>query len=68
MGQQISVEAALAAFRQRCSELSDENVLLKARADELEAELDKVRPSQQAAAPDEYPEPQQSYAGVDVTE
>lgn len=39
MAQQISIEAALAAFRQKCGELVDENVLLKAHVTELEQQL-----------------------------
>ncbi|MET8826109.1 hypothetical protein ABZX40_13635 [Streptomyces sp. NPDC004610] len=38
-GQQVSMEDALAAFRQRCGELADENVLLKARAASLERQI-----------------------------
>lgn len=48
--QQISVEDALAAFRKRCADLSDTNVLLEARAaglqrriTELEAEVGDLR-------------------------
>lgn len=42
-GQQVSPEAALPFFRQRCSELQDETLLLRARASELEQELADVR-------------------------
>lgn len=35
-GQQISAESALPFFRQRCSELQDETLLLRARSAELE--------------------------------
>ncbi|MEU6597841.1 hypothetical protein [Streptomyces flaveolus] len=38
-GQQISAEAALPYFRQRCSELHDETILLRARGAELEQQL-----------------------------
>lgn len=41
MGQQISIEAALNAFRQEFGKVADENVLLKARVSELEAELER---------------------------
>jgi uncharacterized coiled-coil protein SlyX len=36
MAQQISPDVALPHFRQRCSELNDENILLRARSAELE--------------------------------
>lgn len=38
-GQQVSAETALPFFRQRCSELQDENILLRARGAELEQQL-----------------------------
>lgn len=44
MGLQVSVEAALPVYRQRCGELHDENLILKARIAELEGELE-ARPS-----------------------
>lgn len=47
MGQQISIEAALAAFRQRHGELADENVLLKARVSELEEENTRLSGGQE---------------------
>ncbi|WP_225825586.1 hypothetical protein [Streptomyces naphthomycinicus] len=37
-GQKISAESALPYFRQRCSELHDETILLRARGAELEQE------------------------------
>ncbi|MGW1949050.1 hypothetical protein ACWCRC_32600 [Streptomyces sp. NPDC001940] len=43
MGQQISTESALAAFRQRCGELADENILLKALISDLEGENARLR-------------------------
>lgn len=43
MGQQISVEAALPVYRQRCGELHDENLILRARINELEAEVEQLR-------------------------
>ncbi|MEU7240335.1 hypothetical protein [Streptomyces sparsogenes] len=43
MAGQISVEAALAAFRKKCSDLLDANVLLEARVSELESELEQLR-------------------------
>jgi cell division protein FtsB len=66
MGQQISVEAALPVFRQRCSELQDENLLLKARINELEEELEKARAGQGMAP--EAARAALGYAGVDSTE
>ena len=39
MGQQISVDDALPVFRQRCSELFDENLLLRAQVAGLERQL-----------------------------
>lgn len=43
MGQQVSVEAALPVYRQRCGELHDENLILRARISELEAEVAQLR-------------------------
>lgn len=54
MGQQVSVEAALSVFRQRCGELHDETLLLKARVGELEAEVEQLRASGSAPAQDPY--------------
>ena len=51
MGQQISIEAALAAFRQRHGELADENVLLKARVSELEEENARLQSGGQEHLP-----------------
>jgi prefoldin subunit 5 len=60
MGQQISVEAALPVFRQRCGELADENLLLRAQINELEAratqleeELALLRPPESFVQPSE---------------
>jgi hypothetical protein len=39
MGQDVSIEAALPVFRRRCSELHDENHILRARVAELEQQL-----------------------------
>jgi phage shock protein A len=39
MSQQVSVEAALPVFRQRCNELHDESLILRARVTELEQQL-----------------------------
>ena len=51
MTQNVSVEAALPVFRQRCGELADENLILRARVNELEAELEQVRAAAQPAPP-----------------
>lgn len=53
MGQQVSVEAALPVYRQRCGELHDENLILRARVNELEAEVAQLR----AGAPGLTPAP-----------
>jgi cell division protein FtsB len=65
MNQQISVEAALEAFRREYGQAADANVLLKARVAELEAEVQQLRDgAPQSAAPspgfnDEAPTAQQ---------
>lgn len=43
MGRQISMEAGLAAYRKKCSELFDANVLLEAQLAELEQENAQLR-------------------------
>lgn len=43
MGQQISVEDAFPTFRKRCTELFEENLLLRAQADTLERQLAAAR-------------------------
>jgi cell division septum initiation protein DivIVA len=48
MGQQISVEAALDAFRKEYGKVADENVLLKAHISELEGELSRLQTAAQA--------------------
>lgn len=53
-GQQVSAEDALPFFRQRCSELQDENILLRARGAALEqraADLEKQLAEAQQHAP-----------------
>ncbi|MFI2761411.1 hypothetical protein ACH5A3_21455 [Streptomyces echinatus] len=42
-GQQVSAETALPLFRQRCSELQDENILLRAHSLKLEEQLAAAR-------------------------
>lgn len=58
-GQQISAETALPFFRQRCSELQDETLLLRARSAELEQQLAEVRAEMEKmrAAPQAAPQP-----------
>ena len=51
MTQNVSVEAALPVFRQRCGELADENLILRARVNELEAENEQLRAAAQPAPP-----------------
>lgn len=46
MKQQISMEAGLAACRERLGELTYENVLLRATVTELEAENERLRTHQ----------------------
>jgi cell division septum initiation protein DivIVA len=48
MGQQISVEAALDAFRKEYGKVVDENVLLKAHISELEGELSRLQAATEA--------------------
>ncbi|WP_030168907.1 hypothetical protein [Streptomyces sp. NRRL S-813] len=55
MGQQISVETAFPVFRQRCAELADENLLLRAQVNELEARVAQLEKEQQAEAGDPPP-------------
>lgn len=49
-GQQISLEAAAAAFERRAGELFRANVLLEARIAELEAEVASLRQQHQDPA------------------
>lgn len=50
MAQQVSKDAALAAYRKRCEELFTANVLLEARVADLEQEVGALR-AQAAPAP-----------------
>ncbi|MEU1309517.1 hypothetical protein ABZ419_11565 [Streptomyces cinnamoneus] len=43
MARQITIEAALAAFRKKVSELVDANVLLEAQVQNLEEEVERLR-------------------------
>lgn len=59
MGQQISLEAALAGFRRKAADLLDENVLLGARITELEEENARLReapPADQSSPADTHAE------------
>jgi cell division septum initiation protein DivIVA len=49
MNQQISVDAALDAFRREYGQVADANVLLKARVAELEAEVERLHASASGA-------------------
>ncbi len=60
MAQQVSIEAALAAFRKKCGELLEENVLIKAHTTELEAENERLRAQLPAPA---APEPGSAAGG-----
>jgi hypothetical protein len=54
MAQQISIEEALGAFRKKCGDLIDANVLLEAQAAVLErrvAELERERDAGNLPAP-----------------
>lgn len=73
MTQNVSVEAALPVFRQRCGELADENLILRARVNELEAAVEQLRtavePSPLAApglgAPPAEQAPYSNHANLD---
>lgn len=60
MTQQIKVEDAFPVFRRRCSELHDENLLLRAQVEALEKRLAELE--KQAGASDANPA-----TGADVT-
>ncbi|MFI1166574.1 hypothetical protein ACH4UM_23960 [Streptomyces sp. NPDC020801] len=68
MGQQVSPDAALAAFRKRCGELGDEIVLLRAYIEGLEAENEQLKAAQQAPAADvgQQVAPGQPHGGADA--
>jgi len=75
MTQNVSVEAALPVFRQRCGELADENLILRARVNELEAENERLRaaaaaesaqpPTPDLGAPPAEQAPYSDYANFD---
>lgn len=54
---QISIEAALDAFRRKYGEAADENVLLHARVAELEEEIAGLRAMQERQATEPEPAP-----------
>ncbi|WP_199546582.1 hypothetical protein [Streptomyces sp. N35] len=53
MAQQISVEDAFPTFRQRCRELFEENLLLRAQVDVLERQLAEAQNASPASGVDE---------------
>lgn len=55
MGQQISIEAALTAFRRKYGEATETIVLLEVKVAELEAELEQLRGPLGHPDPDVYP-------------
>jgi prefoldin subunit 5 len=59
MSQQIAIEDALAAFRKKCADLTDANVLLEARAAVLERRIAELE--HQLAQQDPADEP--AYSG-----
>jgi len=61
MGQQVSVDVALPIFRQRCGELHDENLILRARVVELEQQLAAQANAQPPAAVEPEPVPSSPY-------
>lgn len=68
MGQQISIDDALAAFREQHGKLADENVLLRAQVTGLErriAELEQ-RGTQPAAGEEVQPAPAPYLSGEPV--
>lgn len=62
---QISMEAGLAAFRKKCADLLDANVLLEAQVADLEAENARLR-EQVAAAPEQADPERPSRAQYEV--
>ncbi|WP_030917281.1 hypothetical protein [Streptomyces sp. NRRL B-24720] len=63
MARQISMEAGLAAYRKKCNELFDANVLLEAQLEELERENEQLRnaacanATEATVAPGDYAHP-----------
>lgn len=60
MARQISMETGLAAYRKKCSELLDANILLEAQLAELEAENANLKSRVQDVAPGA---PEEGHAG-----
>jgi hypothetical protein len=56
MGRQISMEAGLEAFRKKCADLLEANVLLEAQLAEVEKENEQLR-AQIAPGPEPTPMP-----------
>ncbi|HEY9353693.1 MAG TPA: hypothetical protein VIP28_10595 [Nocardioides sp.] len=55
MSQQISIEDALAAFRKKCADLIDANVLLEARNTVLERRVAELEQLTQGPPPEPAP-------------
>ncbi|MGW3821791.1 hypothetical protein ACWEAF_05650 [Streptomyces sp. NPDC005071] len=53
MARQISMEAGLAAYRRKCADLLDANILLEAQLAEVEAECEQLRATASAPVSDE---------------
>jgi hypothetical protein len=53
MARQISMEAGLAAYRKKCADLLDANILLEAQLAEVEAECEQLRAAAPAPVSDE---------------
>jgi hypothetical protein len=51
MARQISMEAGLAAYRKKCADLLDANILLEAQLAEVEAECEQLRVTASDTAP-----------------
>ena len=51
MGRQISMEAALAAYREKCADLLNTTILLEAQLTEVEAECEQLRAAALDTAP-----------------
>jgi len=64
MGQQISVEEAFPTFQKRCTELFEENLVLRAQVDVLERQLAAAR---EGDAPMQDSPQQPTPAGGDLT-
>jgi hypothetical protein len=56
MSQTVSAEAALPVFRERCSILNDENLMLRARLGELEQALAALQSAAEQTTPPAGPD------------